>query len=189
MGVGVLVLFFFGLIILICSPLSFFAFKKTGNVKTGIIIASTLGLIVLIPLFMIVFKGDLYFKSDAKEDLKLVNIVLIDDFEILSSKISGMPEYYQNTIIKISKKDNLRIIRQIIHSSDFKKYTKESNLMSNIYEYKRTTDSNHIKFWNMQSGIVFSKGYFKHVKGIVPVKMNIDISLNSDSLFIQRIED
>jgi energy-coupling factor transporter transmembrane protein EcfT len=189
MGTGLLVTFFLGIIILVCSPLSYFAFKKIGKRKTGIVIASILGLIVLIPIFMTVFEGNLYFKSDAKEDLKLVNIVLNDDFEIISSKISGMPEYYQNTELKISKKDNLRIIEQIKHSLDFEKYSQYSDLMTTVYEYRTSIDSNYTKFWNRQSGGIFSRGYFKDVKGIVPVKMTIDLSLNSDTLFIHRIED
>lgn len=189
MGIGILFILVIGIIILICSQLSYFAFKKIGQKKTGIVIALVLSLIVLIPLFMTVFEGDLYFKSDAKEDLQLVNIVLVDDFKIISSNISGMPEYYQKTLLKISKKDNLRIIDQIKHSSDFKKYAFYSDLMADVYEYRTTIDSNYIKFWNRQSGEVFSRGYFKDIKGIVPIKMTIDLSLNSDTLFINRNED
>lgn len=189
MGVGILVLFFFGVIILICSLLSYFAFKKIGQTKTGIVIALILGSVVLTPLFMIIFEGELYLKSDAEKDLELINIKLKDDFEIISSKISGMPEYYQNTELKISPKDNLRIIEQVKQSSDFKKYNQYSDLMINVYEFRATVDSNYVKFWNRQSGKVFSRGYSKYVKGIVPIKITIELSLNSDTLFIKRFED
>ena len=120
MGIGVIYLMLLGVFILICSLVSFFIFKKKRQLKTGFFVSVFLAMIVLIPVFLIAFESELYFKSDAKEDLYQVNILLQDDFEIISNEIVGMPEYYQTTYLKVSEKDKTQIINDIKSSSNFK---------------------------------------------------------------------
>jgi|SRR6218665_158136 len=188
MGVGVVYLGLLGIFILICSLISFFVFKKKGQLKIGFFVSVFLAMIVLIPLFLIAFESELYFKSDAKEDLQQVNILLKDDFEIISNKIVGMPEYYQTTYLKISEDDKKRIINSIKGSSDFKILKNNDSTLINKISFsgeriERTETRNYLIEKE------FIKEYYYKKEGYVPISITISLKTNSDSLILKRIED
>ena len=185
MGVGVLIGAIIGLLILLSSPISYFILKKNGKRKAGIIVATILALIVLVPMFFITFESQLYFKSDAKKDLQLANIKLDQGFEIISNEITGMPEYFQKTNLKISEVDKKRIIGEILNSSNFKNITKDSLTLS---EFKGRIES-FKTIWNYkQEGYIVREYYEKHL-GFVPIELTITLRESSDTLTIDRIED
>ena len=136
MGVGVLYLAITGLIILICSPIAYFIFSKFGRKKLGIIIATVLALIVIIPLLSIAFEGTFYNKKDALDDLKLANLKLDDEFEIISNKVEGMPERLQFTKLRLTDKDKNRLISEIENGKDFRKSNETDLLLYKMWDEK-----------------------------------------------------
>jgi len=93
MGVGVVIAFFIGILILVFSGASYLVLKHYGYKKTGIAVSLFFALIVLIPIFSTIFESELYFKSDARKDLEIAGVILNDGFEIKHSDIFGMPDY------------------------------------------------------------------------------------------------
>ncbi len=188
MGAGVLIGAIMAMIILICSPISYFILKYLGYKRTGIFISVFLALIVLIPLFFLIFESKLYSKSDAEKDLKLIDIQLKDDFEIIRSEISGMPEYYQFTDLKISDQDKEIIIKDIKVSDNFEKRDSIQPIRFMVLEkdlYRAdTTILHNYKYKNMFIRELYIKR-FNHV----PINLRVEASQNSDMLYLERIED
>lgn len=191
MGAGVLVGAIIGLLILVAAPISYFILKYLGYKKAGIVVALLLASIVLIPFFLIYFESELYSKSDARKDLDKLGIELQDDFEITYSNISGMPEYYQFTELKISKKDRDKIIESIIDSIKLKqRSTHKLNFADSIYTTKlygvekTFTLFNHYK----TKDIYIRELYNKH-PSYIATEMKLLVHEFSDTIRIERIED
>lgn len=140
MGAGFAILGLFVIFILVLAIVLFFILKKRGYLKTGIILSSILVVMVLIPVFSFVFESELYFKSDAEDDLKLLNINLKDDFEIISNIIVGVNDYYQTTYLKISNYDKNRIKEEILNAQDFRMLTEQDyiDVQSNKLKLKKS---------------------------------------------------
>lgn len=58
-------------------------------------------------------------KDDVRNDLKFLGVELIEEFEILDNDVTGMPERYQETELKVSKNDVAKLISRIINSKNF----------------------------------------------------------------------
>ncbi len=145
-------------------------------------------MIVLVPVFLIAFESKLYFKSDAKGDLQQVNILLQDDFEIISNKIVGMPEYSQTTYLKVSEKDKNQIINNIKNSSNFKILKSAVSTLFNKISFSGEGIERKIT-WNYLIEDEFIKEYYYKKDGFVPVSITISLKLDSDTVIIKRIED
>jgi hypothetical protein len=98
---------------------SYMILKHYGFKKTGIAISLILTLIFLLPIFLYAFESQLYFKSDARNDLKLAGVFLNDDFEIESNEIVGLTDYYQTTKLKVSDRDRNSLIEKIKNHKNF----------------------------------------------------------------------
>jgi hypothetical protein len=110
-------LIFWGLILLLVlilffgiPYLTYFIFKKLGKRKLG----KTLGLgifslFVLLSIYVI-FEDDFFFKSSARKELKELDLILKDDFQILKNESGGFNDYYHIFELKISDKDEKRLV-------------------------------------------------------------------------------
>lgn len=105
-------LIFWGLILLIGVILFFgipffvfYVLKKTGKPKIGKILG--IGIFILFISFFtyVIFEDYFFFKSSARKELKELNIVLNEDFEILNNESGGFTDYYHIFKLKISKSD------------------------------------------------------------------------------------
>ena len=187
MGIGVLYGAIIGLIILICSPLSYFILKKRGKRKLGIVIAIVLALIVIIPLLSLGLEGRFYNKTDAMEDLKLANLKLNDDFEIISNKVTGMPERFQYTELRLTKKDRNRIIYEIKNGVNFKKSKKTRILRNEMWG--KNSIRNEVVFTDYQWNNEFIRESYYRQDNYVPTLMIVSLKENSDTLRFERIEN
>lgn len=187
MGIGVLYGAIIGLIILISSPLSYFILKKSGKKKMGVVVSAVLASIVIIPLLLIGLDGRFYNKTDAKEDLKLANLKLNDDFEIISNKVTGIPERFQYTKLKLSKKDRNRIISEIKKGVNFKKSSKTRILRNEMWDENAVR--NNVVFTDYLWNNEFIRESYYRQGDFVPILMIVSLRENSDTLRFERIED
>ena len=186
MGVGVLFGAVIGLIILICSPLSYFILKKNGKKKLGIIISIVLALIVVVPLLSIALEGTFYNKTNAKDDLKLANLKLNDDFEIISNKVTGMPERFQYTELRLTKNDRNRIISEIKNGVNFKT-SSETRILQNEMWNEKGIRNKVVSTDYLFRNEYIREAYFRQ-DNYVPTLMIVSLKENSDTLTFERIE-
>lgn len=191
MGAGVLIGAIIGLLILIGSPISYFILKYLGYKKAGIVVALLMASVVLIPFFLFYFESELYSKSDARDDLGKLGIELQDDFEITYSKISGMPEYYQFTELKISKKDRIRIIDSITDS--IKQKERNTNQL-NFTDSIQISNLNGIEktftlFNNYKNRNIYVRDFYSKNPKYIATEITLLVHEFSDTIRIERIED
>lgn len=188
MGAGVLIGAIIGLLILMASPISYFILKYLDYKKAGIVVALLLASIVLIPFFLLYFESELYSKSDARKDLDKLGIELQDDFEIEKNKISGVPEYYQFTDLKISYADKVQIINSIKSSLNYAERDSTEPLRFKIMEgdlwKKDTVISHNFLFKNK-----ITREIYENKPNIIPCNIKIEVSENSNIVKIERIEE
>lgn len=187
MGMTVIYGAIFGIIILICSPISFFILKRFGMRKLGFIVATILALIVIIPTISIALDGTFYKKKDVVEDLKLANLRLNFDFEIISNDVSGMPERYQFTKLKLTKNDRDRIISEIKNGVNFKVSSETDLLKIEMWDENCLRDKVVYTDYLYDNKYV-RESYFR-LGNYVPTSMTVFLSENSDTLSFSRIED
>lgn len=95
-----------GVIIIFGIPYTvFFILKKIGKPKLAKIIGSGTLIVFLFFTTYVVFEDYFFFNSSAKNELKRMNLVLNDDFEILKNESGGFTDYYQVFELKISEQD------------------------------------------------------------------------------------
>jgi len=182
---GEIIMCIIGIFILILSVVSYRVLNYYGHRKSGIVVGLFLALIVLIPLFSLIFESELYFKSDARKDLKIAEIVLNNDFEIEDSNISGMSDYYQLTKLKISNTDRHKIINQIVNSSNFK-------TIHDIQYYSLNAISNEESpkiIWNYKVKDEYIIETYEKKSGYSPIKLIVKVKEHSPILDLTRIED
>jgi hypothetical protein len=126
----------------------------------------------------------MYFKSDAKEDLRLVGIHLKDDFEIIENSVDGFPERYQKTILKISETDRNRIISEIKNNKYFLECKEERALF-----YKMNGKDSK----RLLSSYAIIDSYFKESyeqqPNFVALSEYVTLKENSNNIELNRIED
>ena len=178
----------YGIIILLLlalsAPIIYYILKRNGNAKLGKIIATVIIIIVLCFALTNQIDEILYFKSDVKNELKLVNVTLAEDFEIIKNEVIGFPERYQNTEINVSEKDKIQIIKEIKTSSDFVNKEEERNL---YYEMLGKNSNRLISNYKIDQD--YYKEYYEKKEGYVATSLTIMVKENSNVLKICRIED
>lgn len=184
MGVGILIGYILGLILLILSPVAYFSLKKNGHKKAGIVIALFLALIVIIPAFFMIFESELYWKSDAINDLNEIEITLTDDFEILRNEIVGSMDYYQTTELLISASDRDKIIKKIENADNYKSMDSKNSLAD---EMKRQLSEKVI--WNYKFNDLFVRESYEKEAGYVPIEIAVVLRRESDTLRLSKIMD
>ncbi|MFC4738799.1 hypothetical protein ACFO3U_02210 [Flavobacterium ponti] len=171
-------------IFIILSPFLYFFFKKSGKKRTGLILSLFFISIAIIPVIFLYFESKFYFKSDAINDLKIVEITLNENFEIIENKITGLAEYYQTTKLKISKNDKERIINEISNSVDFFVYDKYNFLKDSNNNKESSKIIAHYSF-----GEKYIKESYEKKNGFAPVLVMIILNEKSNILEVRRIED
>lgn len=97
--------------------------------KIGLVFSSLLVIFVISVLFINKIDQVTFSKDDAKADLKNLNIDLKNEFKIVSNRVSGMPERYQETTVEINEKDKSRIIQEIVESKNYLHFTNRDNYL------------------------------------------------------------
>jgi hypothetical protein len=183
MGMGLI----YGIILLvllsISAPIIFFVLKRNKRPKLGLFIASIIILIVMFFLFTNEIDQNLYSKSDVKNDLKIANLYLENDFEIINNKVFGMPERFQDTEIKISEKDKNRIINEIKNDKSFKKSKKSRVLYQQMRIKNKVVYTSY--FYNNQ----FIRESYYRLEDYVPIYIIVSLNEKSNILMFSRIED
>jgi energy-coupling factor transporter transmembrane protein EcfT len=183
MGVGLL----FGLILLLilfvlALLLLFYAKKKKS--KIGLLMSSLL-LLVIIAVFMTNNIDEWTIsKKDVIKDLKNLKIELKDEFEIADNTVTGMPERFQVTELKISKTDKERIIQIIKNSDNYKEYKNDTELQN---------DTNNEQFgfseqiFNFKYPEFYSRETYCKVDNF-PTRFFISVYDNENIIKYERIE-
>ena len=184
MGMILIYAILFVVFLSIFTVIIYFLLKKFGHQKLAIIISSILIFIILNLVFINTIDGITYFKSDAKEDLKLVKIYLKDDFEITDNKVDGFPERYQKTILKISDADKERIISGIKNNKYFQDCKEERALY-----YKMLGKNSKRLISNYAIKDIYFKESYEQKEGYVAISEYVSIKENSNSIELNRIED
>jgi len=134
-----------------------------------------------------IFEDDLFTKNDAKELLSEQSIFLNDDFELVKNESMMAPgEYYHTFTLKISKKDKLRLIKQIAGSKNFKQIgVTIEDFMTRTDRYKGPKLTQ-----NYETESQFIREYFEpHKKGYAPTYRKIEIDKNEALLIFEDIDD
>ena len=124
-------------------------------------------------------------KSDVKSDLANINISISNNFEILSNKVSGMPERYQTTSLKISKQDANSIIEKIKSDSNFRRFETTENIICNRSDGE-SFERNLIL--NFKYPEIYARETYKNIENI-PTRIQLRIKENNDTLEYIKIED
>jgi hypothetical protein len=187
LGVGVLVGYAIILLLLILSPIIFFIFRKNGKTKIGLLISGVIIFFCISFLFTNTIASFSFSQSDVEKDLDYANIELIEDFEILNNEVTGMPERFQKTTLKITENDKIRLIREIENGKDFD--IRKSSCVFLCFEYPKELESNKSYFVNYKFNEEYVReSYFKK-DDYVPIIMVVSLSLESNKLEYERIEN
>lgn len=184
MGIGVLFIYTLGFILLILSPISYLVLEKTGHKKAGVIVSLALALTVLVPAFLIIFESELYWKSDAINDLGEIETVLMDDFEILENEIVGSIEYYQTTKLLVSSKDRDRVIGSIETADNYKLMDSDKTLSD--YMNRELSEKT---IWNYKHNESFIRESYEKKDGFIPIQIIVTLQKASDTLDLRKIMD
>ena len=187
MGLGTLIGYVIILLLLILSPFIFFIFRKNGKTKIGIIISGIIVLVCVSFLFTNTIASFSHSRTDVKKDLKYANIELLEDFEILKNEVTGMPERFQKTILKITENDKDRLISEIENGEKFK--IRKNSCVFLCYDYPNELVSNKSYFVNYKFNDEYIReSYFKKDE-YVPIIMVVSLSMESNKLEYERIEN
>lgn len=91
--------------------LSYWIPKRFGKRKLGSILAIIVALLLVSPIVSFFLEDYLFFKSDAIQRLKEHEVVLQDNFDLQSNKITGIGDYYHRFVLNITLDDKERLIK------------------------------------------------------------------------------
>jgi hypothetical protein len=184
MGIVLIYFIIFLLLLIIIALIVFLYLRKLGHKKAAIIVSGLIFYFVFSCFFCNYIDEFFYFKSDAKEDLKLANVDLKDDFEIIDNKVFGFPERYQWTKLKISINDKNRLISEIKNSKFFMKVNESRPL------FHKMMDKNSKK---IESNYFYNNSYIREVyskvDGYVGLSVNIVLKEKSNEILFTNTED
>ncbi|MEI8086018.1 MAG: hypothetical protein WCG93_07365 [Paludibacter sp.] len=186
MGVGLVIGIFILLLFIISVPFIYFFLKKKGKPKLGIIISSLIILFVLSQLFTNEIDEYLFFKSSAKDNLKLAHIELKDDFKIIDNKVTGMPERTQKTKLEISENDKKRIINEIKYSKSYN-HINYGGILQQLL--KTHNNMNRIIYTNYFCQGKYCRESFYRDNEYIPVLITVILSDENNIIEIERVED
>ncbi|RYD53484.1 MAG: hypothetical protein EOP52_04945 [Sphingobacteriales bacterium] len=125
-------LLIYGLLILL--GLSFigvrlFIYSRKKKSIIGLIVSLLVISLVICCLFVNTIDQLTISKKDVAKYLKHINIELRDDFEITDNEVTGFPERYQKTQIRVSQRDKAALIRSIVSSDNFRSLVDEQGIL------------------------------------------------------------
>ncbi|MFD2556321.1 hypothetical protein [Sphingobacterium tabacisoli] len=158
--------------------------KKTGHKVAGAIVSSILVLMVLSGAIFFVFEDSFFSKSDANELLSKHNIVLQDDFEILSNTSGGFNDYSHSLKLSISDRDKRSFINQRAWSS----YDRGTDLyLPELVEDRYEGDTLKVNY-KLEDRYIYTV-YQPNGKGITPTLVTISVSKHDNLLMYEEILD
>ncbi|MBL1411529.1 hypothetical protein [Sphingobacterium faecale] len=158
--------------------------KKTGHKVAGAIVSSILVLMVLFGAIFFVFEDSFFSKSDVTELLSKHNIVMKDDFEILSNKTGGFNDYSHSLELAISNNDKLSFINQRAWS------TYAGTTPMHLPELaKDRYEGDTLKVNYMLDDRYIYTVYQPNGKGITPTFITISVSKHDNILKYEEILD
>jgi len=180
MGVGLLIGFLILIILIVVAIiLLVYSLKRKSKVGLG---CSTVILIFVILVFSANSIDEIMLdKEDIRNDLKFLNVELSEDFEILDNKITGMPEFFQETELKISNKDALKIITLIKSSKNFVDYSK-------IKDNNQFLSNSKSEIKNYRYPEFYSREFYGEVNNIA-TRFTIYIKEGSNKIEYKKFED
>ncbi len=187
MGIGVLVGYVIIILLLILTPIIFLIFRKNGKTKTGFLLSGIITFFCFYFLFTNTIASFTHSKSDVKKDLEYANIELLEDFEILNNEVTGMPERFQKTTLKITENDKNRLIREIEDAKEFD--IKKNSCVFLCFEYSQKLESNKSYFANYKFNEEYIRESYFQKDDYVPIIMIISLTMESNKLQYERIED
>lgn len=165
--------------------LSYWIPKKLGKRKLGIWLSRILTFALLIFILRLVFRNELFFKSDAREKLLEHNIVLLDRFDIISNEVSLISEYYHHFELTISAADKDLLIRKIIADENYKENIAEVDFIRREWPYHSLNDTSFTIYYQDNSNYIYE--FYKPSKpGYHPISDKISISKSEYNLTYER---
>lgn len=186
MGFGLLIGFLVLVVLLIIGTVSLWYFIRRKRSTVGIIVSACLILFLLRILFTNHIDQITHSKNDVREDLKLAQIDLFDDFKIIENKVSGMPERFQETKIKISTSDQTRLIQEIQADPNYHQTDHVRILRDEMYSNPK---KNTIVTANYKWHDNFIRESYYKKGNYVPTLLIVRLTENKNILEYERIED
>lgn len=183
MGIGLI----YGLILLlILFVLALFLlyYSKKKKSKVGQIL-STFLLLGIIAVFMTNNIDEWTIsKNDVIKDLNNLKIELKDEFEITDNTVTGMPERFQATELKISTTDKEKIIQIIKNSDNYKEFKNETELQN---ETNNEQFGFSEQIFNFKYPEFYSRETYCKVDNF-PTRFFISVYDNENKIKYERIE-
>ena len=162
--------------------------KKYGKRKLGIGIAIFITLILAIPILSFVIEDYWFFKSDVIEKLGEHKIVLENDFDIESNKITGIGDYYHRFELEITENDKNKVIEKIMKSVNYRENIPEMfDIRTNKQRYSNTEKIFIVTYQDKWNYIY--EFYKPNEKGYLPIWDRISVSKKENELTYERILD
>lgn len=173
------------LLIFLSLGIVLFIKSKKKKSKVGLVISLIMFVSVILVLMTNSIDELTISKKDIVTDLKHMDIELIDDFEINSTKVTGMPERIQETIIQTTQRDRDRIISKIRNSANFESYVdgKQKPEDMNLEQFEKTAE-----IFNFQYAESYSRETYKRIDSF-PTRLILSIYDNNNIIKYLRIED
>jgi len=164
------------LLIFLSIGILLFIYSKRKKSKVGMTISVVMIVLVILALLTNTIDEFTITKKEIITDLKQVDIELIDHFEIINNKVTGMPERIQETEIQVTQKDKDRIISEIKNSANFQSFANKQDLASDgvIFNFK------YPEFYSRE---------ILQIMDNIPTRIFVSIDDNTNILKYQRIEE
>jgi hypothetical protein len=160
--------------------------RKYGRKKLARILPRILVIGYLLSILSIVFEDLIFFKYNVNNLLENHKIELLDDYQIISNRNSGIRDYTHEFKLLISEKDKIRIINQIKSSKNFiSNYKNDFYLPNTIGRYSETK-----VFANYENERSFIRESFEtYKKGYKPCYEIVTIFKDENKLIFEQISD
>ncbi|MDR2284809.1 MAG: hypothetical protein LBE37_16460 [Sphingobacterium sp.] len=162
----------------------YWVLKKKGHKAAATIVSSVLILAFISVAIFFVFEDSFFSKSDANELLSKHNIVLQDDFEILSNTSGGFNDYSHSLKLSISDRDKRSFINQRAWTS----YDRGTDLyLPELVEDRYEGDTLKVNYM-LEDRYIYTV-YQPNGKGITPTLVTISVSKHDNVLMYEEILD
>ncbi|TDQ73930.1 hypothetical protein [Sphingobacterium yanglingense] len=158
--------------------------NKKGYRIAALIASSVLMLVALSGAIFFVFEDSFFSKSDAVELLSRHNIVLKDDFEILSNTTGGFNDYGHSLKLSISNNDK----RSFINQKTWTRYTGTIPMnLPELAEDRYEGDTLKVNYM-MEDRYIYTV-YQPNGKGVTPTLVTISVSKHDNVLIYEEVLD
>ena len=169
--------------------LIYFLIKKYWSKKIANYFAVFYSVIFLIISGQIIFEDQLFTKNDAKKLIEEQNIILQDDFKLITNRSeTAIGDYYHTFELQITEKDKTEAINKIKTSDNFKLLGAQIIDYAYAVDINRYTGKKQIQNYETPNGFV--REYFQpNGQGYAPTFRRIIIEKNTNKLIFEDIND